>query len=494
MAEAKTNFVLEANPGQVIDALLKINNAQDGTISQLRKMNREGKDTAQALVGAFTNVANMLGVGGGIAGGLTFLMGQTAAWSEETKQLAQKFKDVNKELLLAISRSGDLANSAEIQKKLRTSVMPGVGPAERTDIYRALRAEMPMEDIGTIMELMTEAAKAKIFEEPKDFAGRIGMTHHLYGGRLTAGDVSDVTKIAGDMLGANAEKYGTQVFKQAMQLQASGMNPDKALAMMIAAAEQGQLKGAGTLTGLLTTEKFFERKPGQKLSTKEKIEREFYAIEDPQKRLEWLMANQGKGGRAAAVLPEQGVLAALSQADIDKIAGNIRKAREVNYFEKSRQLAIGTQPGNVLLILEEAKASVAEEEARSGGKLAETDIARDLLRIAYLRRARRYGAQPIAYIANKAILETAMFLGVSPKTAVTNLLPIVWGTTSGPISSPPMSPALLKQEIEEAFRGKTLPEKDIQELTRAIKDLTVIVKNRQNRNAITISPDSGMVD
>ena len=494
MAASKTKFVLEADPAEAVAALLKVADAQQTTINQMQRMNRAGKDAGQVLENAFKNAVSMLGVGGSIAGGLAFLQQQTTAWSEETQQVVQKFKDVNKELLLSISRSGDLANFAEIQGKLRTLSMPGIGPAERTGMYRALRAELPMENIETIMKLLQVAGKAKIMEEPTEFAARMGTTFQLYGGKLGAGDVADTTKIIESMLGGNAEKYGGQVFKEAMQLRASGMGPDKAAAMMIALAEQGQLtRGAGALTGLLTTEKNFgRRKPGQRFTPEEKAEREFYAIEGPQERLEWLMANRGRGGKAAAVLPNQGALEALSEVDTNAIAERIRKAREVDYFEKTRQLVTGTQPGSMLLGMEKAKVSVAEEEVLTGGKLAETDIARDMLRTAYLRRVRVRGAAPITNTLNKALLETEMFLGRPPEEALMSM-PMVSGKGYLP-STQYLPPALLKSEVKEAFEGKTLPTKEIQELTRAIKDLTVIEKNKQNQNTIIINPGSGMLD
>lgn len=473
------DFVLRADVGNAVRGLIEVIEKQKMSGEEMKKFGREGKSAGITIEGALKGVGNLLGVGGGIATGIFFLRQQVQGWSEDTKKLAEKFANVNKELVLAISKSGDLANLAEIQDRLKGIYMPGLGPAERVSVYRAMRGNLPMESAETIMKLLPEAGKAKIFEKPEEFAARMGTTYQLYRGKLTPGDLADTAKIVGDLLGANVEKYGTQVFREAMQLQAVGMDTDKALAMVIAAAEQGQLRSFGGLRGVLTEERIFE--PGRRLTPKERIQREFFKISDPMERLRWLMAEQGKGGKAAAVLPDQGVLAAISQVNIGQMAENIRRAREQDYFEMTRRLALGTQPGAMLLKGEEAKAFEEKAETEAGREFARTDIARRMLSAAGTRyTAAGYPFAPWVRTFNRALLETSMMFGMGPERALKET----------PLGAPGAG-WLRPWETRKAFSEETISGKDIQELTKAIKDLTKIEHNKTN---IPVVINSGMVD
>lgn len=468
---AKTTFILEADEAKAVNAFLKVVEAQKKTAAGMTEITRKSDETKKSFLGmegGLKGVAGALGIGGSIAGGIAFLRQQTQAWGEDVRLVIEKYTNVNKELIKAVSQSGDLANFPEIQEKLKTISMPGIGLTERTGIYQSLRRELPLEFLETIMKLLPEAGKANIFEDPKEFAARMGTTYDIYAGKLKPDDVADTAKIVGDLLGANAEKYGTQVFKESMQLRAMGMDPDKALAMLIAAANQGQLKGISTVRGLLTTEKILEpRKFGQRFTKEQKIEREFYAIEDPEERFRWLMANQGKGGKTAAVLQDQGVLAAISEVDIAGVANQIKTARERNYFDQMRRLALGRKPGSTLLKMEEVEALKERTEAEAGEIFTNVKIARDMFDVAGTRALKaRLPFAPLIKTIDKAILETDMFLGVEPKVALE-------ATVLG-------GKYLTPQEQKQAFSEQTLSSEDIRELTKAVQENTKVQLNKQN--------------
>jgi hypothetical protein len=490
---AKTTFILEADEAQVVGALLKIVDAQKKTADGSREITRASNETSKSFLGmdgSLKGVVGMLGVGGGIAGGITFLRGQTQAWTAEVQELIGKFTGVNKELVKAVSQAGDLANLPEIQERLKTISMPGIGPVGKMDIYKSLRGELPLESFETIMKLLPEAGKATIFEDPKEFAARMGTTFKIYKGELKPDDVADTAKIVGDLLGTNREKYGGIVFREAEKLRAMNMDADQALAIPIAAAYQGQLRGLRSLDTLLTAEKTFERrKPGQRFTEQEKTEREFYAIENPLERLNWLKANRGKGGKAADVLQDQGALEAISEVDTNAIAERIKKAREIDYFEKTRRIAVGTEPGATISLLENAEALKEKTEVEAGGVLAETNIARDMLKTSYLRYVREripIMSAPWMYGLSRGLLETEIFLGV-PQKAALEMNPLVQGYG-------PMPGALTPQETKQSFTKETIDKRTLEENTKALKDLTKILLNNQGLPLKTISFDSGMLD
>jgi hypothetical protein len=487
---AKTTFILEGEEAGAVSALLKVIDAQRKTVDGMRDITRKANEAHESFLGmdgSLKGVVGMLGVGGGIAGGIAFLRSQTQGWSEDVQQVIRKFVDVNKELVKAVSQSGDLANFPEIQEALKKVSMPGIGPAGKVSIYQALRGELPLESFETIGKLLPEAGKAAIFEDPKEFAARMGTTFKLYGGKLKPDDVADTAKIIGDMLGANREKYGGAVFREAEKLRAMGMDADQAAALGIVAAETGQLRGLRSLDALLTAEKNFERpKPGQRLTDPEKAEREFYKIEDPMERLNWLKANRGKGGKAAAVLPDQGTLAAISEVDVNAVAERIKKAREIDYFEKTRQLALSTEPGATIFGLENAKALNEDAEVRAGREVAKTDIARNLIKTAYNRYlGARIPFANLIYGWSRAKMETEMFLGIHPEYAVKDN-PLVGGWAN-------MPGAVQPQEVKQAFTKEIIDDKTTQELIKALKDLTTVLTKRNNGGRFIYS-DSGLVD
>ncbi len=421
---AKTKFILEAEEAKAVRAFLKVVDAQKKATQGTKNLTRESAKTQKGfseIGGSLKGMVGMLGLGGGIAGGLALVRSQTQKWGEEVSRVSAKFFEVNKEIIKAVSQAGDLAHFAEIQEKLKLLPMPGIGPTGRLEIYRGFREALPLENLKTILNLMPEAGRAKLLEEPSEFAGQMGVTHKLYGGKLAAGDVADVSKAVTDMLGGNAAKFGKQVFKESMQLVKSEMKPDEALALAIAAANAGQLRGISTLAGKLTQEKLFEPAviggKRRRISEREQTEQEFYAIQDPAERLRWLIANRGRGGKAAAVLEQQGILNAIAEADIAGISGKIAEARETDYFRQAARRAERTKVGGPLMRKAKVEALEETESIAAGERVTDVEIARALFRTAETR-ARSYGVLPLVPSLYRTELETSMAFGMQPERAL----------------------------------------------------------------------------
>ncbi len=469
---AKTSFILEADEAKAVAAFLKVVEAQGKATEGLRKMNREAAQTTQGaadLGNAFKSILPILGIGGGIAGAIASLREQTRLWGEDVTKVSQKFIDATKETLRAISQGGDIG---QLMGKQLEQIMPNLQPTERTRVYTSLRRELPFEDIGTVLKLAEQAGKATLIGEPAEFAGGLGVMQQITGGKYTAGDVADMTLAVNKMLGGQAEQLGGTVFREAKQLTATGMQEDKALALGVAAAQQGQLRGLGALTGKLTEEKYFEpHKLKGAMSAQEKIEREFYGMA-PEGRYEWLLANRGKGGKAAAVFSDQGVLNAIAEVNTAEIAARIKEARDIDYFDSTRAALLATKGGKDLQGAEILAGKQTAAETKAGEKYFDVETIKKLHNLA---RTRAFGKG--GFLANPAVqkisgeaLDTDLFLGdigkVSPIFQLMKLLPLMM-----------MNQNLTPKDIQDAFHDKKTAEEQILSLKENTKALNTFNDN-----------------
>jgi len=316
MGEAKIGFVLEANPGQVIDALLKVNTAQEAIIAGMRRMNREGAGFGKVISGIL-QIAGGFGLATSAVGAMRDAMGLVVKELEDmrrkeseaaktTADFAKSFAPTIGQWLGAGMIDKAQAGLAGLAKKIPT-LTPAGGEAILAAYSRSkTRAVIePEKELAKGMEVVGLIGPLTYNKE--ETAQLIGQLEEI----MPEKSMEDLADLATGIL-KRAGHHRDQLeesMKQVHQMTAVGIKPLDAIAIMMTAF--GEEQGGRTMTtmaGLVETFKEgVERKPGQILTPEQKIIRETKGMTEEQ-IYQWMYANPEKvekvaGSKWVAVAP-----------------------------------------------------------------------------------------------------------------------------------------------------------------------------------------------
>ena len=348
---------------------------------QLSGVKRASRDAGRARTSAFGTravsqlrgfVTGLIGVGG-VVQALRMArdeMRATAAAGQQTRSPMQA----------AVAGAGDSSASDRIAADLRTMQGPGaaqLGMAERSSLYEAVRGSLPLASRERVLALTARSAGYQVI------SGNVAGTRRVAGfmGELSKmmptksiDDLADMAALAAQAAGKHGGELDKRAAKGLQQVVAQGVDPERAMALMIAAQEAGQ--------------------GGRALSS--------YAS----------YLSRGRRGTM-----EASVRAMLDQFERRDYMGMVSAAQSGDLFESQMSQALESPDISAATLRRTAAArkSLAEYDARREALDIEStrDLAEAVMREKGIGAARRW--------ANLSIYDLLTSVGMSPDTAAGGL-------------------------------------------------------------------------
>ncbi len=344
---------LTADEARALRALRKLTGEEKKLGKAAGEVEKKTRKAASTQDRAFGQKAqsDLTGMAVGLASVGTAVGAVTAAFSmfnQEMQQTAQVSKSVIGEMQAGIAGAGDIAQFDRIERNLR--FMAGaehLGMRERAAIRGGVRGALPTAGMQQIAEITQQAIRSTLIsgdvQTGVQFGGVAGEVSKLMP-EAGLGDISDITLFTQQAMGRFGRQLDRRAFGGVQQLAALGMDPQQAIAFLLASAQQAQ--GAGALTTLAS---FLAQRQGAGADLGD------LGMEDIQRLIE-----------TAPTTVQPAVRALVQGAQAQDFVGMIQGAREQDLFERQISAArrSPTIRGRLSLLRAEAAESIAEFDDR----------------------------------------------------------------------------------------------------------------------------------